>query len=77
MYTGATTDPERRFKEHLSKSARYTSYNPPERIVYKESFKSKSKAYKREAEIKGWTRKRKLVLIQDFTKLYLKRRRNH
>lgn len=63
MYTGVTTDVERRFKEHLAQSARYTSYNPPTRILHQESFKSKSKAFKREAEIKRWPRKKKLALI--------------
>ena len=36
LYTGITTDVERRFQEHLEKSARYTSYNPPVRVVYRE-----------------------------------------
>lgn len=64
LYTGVTTDLERRFKEHCAKTAHYTSYNPPKQIVYQEPFDSKSDAFKREAEIKRWTRKMKLALIE-------------
>lgn len=63
LYTGVTTDVERRFKDHLCKKAKYTSYNPPVKIVHREAFDSKSAAFKREAQIKSWTRKKKLVLI--------------
>ena len=63
LYTGVTTDVVRRFGEHQKKAAHYTSYNPPEKVVYTQRFCSKSKAFKREAEIKGWARKRKLALI--------------
>lgn len=63
LYTGITKDPKRRFKEHLEKSARFTSYNPPVRMVYTESFPTKSQALKREAEIKRWPKLKKLALI--------------
>ena len=63
LYTGVTTDVERRFREHHEKTARYTSYNPPVRIAYSESFKGKVRAFKREAQIKRWPRKKKLALI--------------
>ena len=64
LYTGITTDLARRFREHHKKTAHYTGYNPPIKIVYKESLPNKSQALKREAQIKGWTRKRKLALIE-------------
>ena len=64
MYTGATTDIDRRFKEHQNKAARYTSYNTPIRIVHRENFRSRSAALKREAQIKGWPRKKKWALIE-------------
>ena len=63
LYTGVTTDVERRFKEHHAKTTHYTSYNPPKRIAYTERFPTKTGAFKREAQIKGWTRKKKLALI--------------
>jgi len=63
LYTGVTSDLERRFKEHQKKTAHYTSYNPPKSIVYTEQFPTKSEALKREAQLKGWTRRKKLALI--------------
>lgn len=63
LYTGVTTDIKRRFKEHHAKTTHYTSYNPPKQIVYTERLPSKPKALKREAQIKSWTRKKKLALI--------------
>lgn len=64
LYTGVTNNLERRFKEHHKKTTHYTSYNPPIKIVYKESFLTKPQALKREAQIKGWARKKKLALIE-------------
>ncbi|MBI3252748.1 MAG: GIY-YIG nuclease family protein [Candidatus Omnitrophica bacterium] len=63
LYTGVTTDLERRFKEHHAKTTHYTSYNPPVQIVFSETFENKSQAFKREAQIKRWTKKKKLALI--------------
>lgn len=64
IYTGITTDVERRFREHKNKTgARYTRSHCPKKILYIESFRTRSKALKREAEIKGWRRDKKLALI--------------
>jgi len=64
FYTGMTNDLERRFKEHSRKSSRYTSYNPPVKIMHTEPCVSRSEALKREAEIKRWKRGKKLALIR-------------
>ena len=64
LYTGITNDVNRRFKDHLNGAARYTGYNPPIKILYKETLNTKSEAAKREAQIKGWTRRKKLALIR-------------
>lgn len=65
IYTGITTDIERRLREHRSgKGAKYTRAIKPIRILHTESFENRSKAQEREAEIKSWTRARKLSLIQ-------------
>jgi putative endonuclease len=72
LYTGITNDLERRFKEHHAKTTHYTSYNPPVRIVYQETYQIQSEAAKREAQIKGWTRKKKLALINNDLKLLKK-----
>jgi len=70
LYTGITNNLERRFQEHRRNTTHYTSYNPPIKILYKEQHPTKSEAAKREAQIKGWTRKKKLTLIKgDIEKL--------
>ena len=66
LYTGITTDVERRFKEHQSnklKGARYFRGNPPVAVRYQEASENRSEASKREAAIKKLSRKQKLALI--------------
>ena len=63
LYTGITTDLKRRLKEHQNKSAKFTSYNPPLKFVHTENFRTRSRAAKREAQIKKLKRKAKLALI--------------
>jgi len=65
LYTGITTDLERRFAEHKrGKGGHYTTSNPPLRFRYFEEHKTRSKACKREAQIKGWSRTRKIALLK-------------
>ncbi|MCY1210762.1 GIY-YIG catalytic domain protein [compost metagenome] len=53
IYTGITTDVERRFAEHLSgKGAKYTRSRKPIRIMARLRFETKSEALKAEIEIK-------------------------
>ena len=64
LYTGITTDLERRFKEHQAgKGGAYTRAKKVKKILYSEQFQNRSEASKREAEIKSWDRKKKLALI--------------
>lgn len=66
LYTGVTTDLKRRLLEHntgCAKSSKYTRRRLPVELVYSEKFKEKSPAFKREAEIKKFTRREKLKLI--------------
>lgn len=64
IYTGITTDLERRFREHENKAGgNYTRAHKVEKILHTEKFKTRSKALKREAEIKSWPREKKLELI--------------
>ena len=64
LYTGITNNLERRFNEHFSgKGCKYTIANPAIEVRYTEEFKTRSEAAKREAQIKGWTRTKKLALI--------------
>ena len=65
LYTGITTDIQRRFKEHsLGQGGAYTRAKKVRRVLYTEQFGTRSDALKREAEIKSWHRKKKLDLIK-------------
>lgn len=65
LYTGITTDLDRRFKEHADKKgANYTRSRTPIRFIYTEEHPDRSSASKREAEIKSWKREKKLALAR-------------
>lgn len=65
LYTGITTDLEKRFKEHKAgRGGHYTSANQPTRIRYFEACPNRSAASTREAQIKKLSRAQKLVLIK-------------
>jgi putative endonuclease len=56
LYTGITTDVERRFAQHLAgRGARYTRLHPPERLLLSIEFSSRSEALKAEYDIKQLT----------------------
>jgi len=64
LYTGITTNVERRFKEHKAgKGGHFTRSHKVVGVVYTEKCKDRSSALKREAEIKRFTRAKKLLLI--------------
>ncbi len=64
LYTGITTDLSRRFREHKQGTGgHYTSAKKVRKIVYTEEYPDRSTASRREAEIKGWKREKKLELI--------------
>jgi putative endonuclease len=64
LYTGITTDVERRFKEHRAGTGgHYTRSHIAERMVYREKAATRSDALKREAEIKSWSREKKMRLV--------------
>jgi len=70
IYTGITTDVQRRFEEHKNgKGGHYTSSKGVVKVVYIEKRKNRSEASKREAEIKKLTRKEKLDLIKANVKI--------
>jgi putative endonuclease len=63
-YTGWTTDPERRVKQHnKGTGARYTRNRVPVKIVYLEPQPDRTSAMKRERAIKRLSRERKMKLI--------------
>jgi len=67
-YTGITTDIDRRLNEHnySFKSAKYTRSRRPVRLVYKEEADNRSRASKREYQIKKYKRDRKKELINEY-----------
>jgi putative endonuclease len=67
LYTGITTDLERRMDEHNShkKGARYTRTRRPVRLVYCEKVSSRSAAASREYAIKKMTLAEKCGLIEN------------
>jgi putative endonuclease len=65
LYTGVTNNLERRFIEHSTKSGGWhTKLYPAVERLYTEKFNTKEEALKREKQIKGWRREKKLNLIK-------------
>lgn len=66
LYTGITTDYERRFREHLSgnKGAKFFRGRKPKAMVYLELAENRSNASQREYAIKKLTRSQKQALIK-------------
>jgi putative endonuclease len=63
-YTGWTTDPDRRVKQHnKGVGAKYTSTRRPVKLVYVESYLDRRDAMKRELAIKKMRRAQKSKLI--------------
>ncbi len=65
IYTGITTDIERRFGEHKAKlGGSYTRSHEVREILRTERYPTRAAALKREAEIKRLPREKKLALIR-------------
>jgi putative endonuclease len=64
LYTGYTTDPERRVEEHNDGTgAKYTRGRTPVELVHLEQFASRSAAMSREYAIKELSRAEKEALV--------------
>mgnify|MGYP003833207875 CR=1 FL=1 len=65
IYTGITTDVERRVKEHNGSKlgAKYTRARRPVKLIFQKEFESRSEAMIEEARIKKLTREEKIKLI--------------
>lgn len=66
LYIGQTNNLEKRVKEHFKKgvkSAKYIKYFSSFELVYKEEYKSRTEALKREYLLKTWTKAKKEALI--------------
>ena len=66
LYTGVTTDIERRLKEHNSSTlgAKYTKARRPIIFIHTEAYSDRSLAQKREAVIKRLSREQKLLWLK-------------
>ena len=64
FYTGITYDIDQRLQDHKKRKVHYTSYKLPIKVVFCEKHPSQKIAARRETQIKGWTRKKKIALIR-------------
>ena len=65
LYTGITTDLDRRCRQHNAGTAsRYTRGRRPTRLVYHEALASRSLALRRELAIKALSKRQKEALIR-------------
>ena len=76
LYTGITNDLVKRLDAHnAGLGAKYTRSRLPVLLVHSERFRAKGRALSREMAIKGFDRKRKLVLIAQAAKRCPKQKR--
>lgn len=70
FYVGITVDPNERIIEHNSgKGSRFAVQQGPFKLIYiSQPFPNKSQARKREIQVKGWTREKKIKLINGIYK---------
>ena len=67
FYVGMSNDLTERMKEHhWGVKSEYTTKRRPVTLVWYEKQPSREAARKREKEIKGWGREKKLKLIQEY-----------
>ncbi len=65
-YTGISNNLEKRFLNHKNgKGAAYTRSHKPIKIIYQEAYSDKSRALKREAQIKKLTKAQKELLLNE------------
>jgi putative endonuclease len=64
LYTGIALDINKRIEAHFNGSSKYTRGKLPVKLVYSEETDDKMEAARREREIKGWSRKKKLELVE-------------
>jgi putative endonuclease len=69
-YTGWTTDPERRVKQHNKGiGAKYTSMRLPIKLVYLEPHPNRTEAMRRELAIKKMKRIQKSKLVEQYSNM--------
>ncbi|HMS66020.1 MAG TPA: GIY-YIG nuclease family protein, partial [Ignavibacteria bacterium] len=70
-YTGSTINLELRLRQHqVGKGANFTKKYLPVKLIYYEEYERIDKAFYREKQVQGWSRKKKEALMNgDFGKL--------
>jgi len=66
LYVGCTNNLNKRIKQHndYEWGAHYTKIRRPVTLKYSETFKTLKAARRRETELKGWRREKKINLIK-------------
>ncbi|MBS2098531.1 GIY-YIG nuclease family protein [Carboxylicivirga linearis] len=65
FYTGSTKYLDKRISQHQAGTgANFTKKHLPVKLVYYEEYDNIADAFYREKQIKGWSRKKKLALIE-------------
>ncbi|MDP3721957.1 MAG: GIY-YIG nuclease family protein [Candidatus Omnitrophota bacterium] len=65
LYTGITTNLKNRIKRHnAGRGSVYVRSKGSASIIYTETWPDESTARRREIEVKGWSREKKLALIR-------------
>jgi putative endonuclease len=64
LYVGVTNDLLRRLTQHRNRECEFTARYKIQRLVYVETTSNVISAIAREKQIKGWTRAKRVALIQ-------------
>jgi putative endonuclease len=65
FYTGSTKYLDTRFQQHQNgQGANYTKRRLPVKLVYYEEYLRIDEAFRHEKQVQGWSRKKKLALIE-------------
>ena len=65
FYTGVSNNPQKRFLDHKNgKGGRYTRSHKPIKMIFQEPHSSKEQALRRERQIKGWSRSKKIKILE-------------
>ncbi len=68
LYVGSTLDLERRLAQHeFGEGSEYTKTRLPVRLLYFEEFARVDDAFRREKQVQGWSRSKRLALVKGRT----------
>ena len=70
LYVGVTTSLSRRMKEHAAGKSAFTRRYNVHKLIYVEEYRDVRDAIAREKQIKSWSRKRKIGLIDSQNSLW-------